>query len=182
MALIYITGMPSSGKSTILKELKQRGFPAYGGVEDKLAAFYNNTTGEKIDWVKAEDRTPQWNEQHTWKIPKVEIEKIKRHNAEKIAFICAVTSNDKSELWDLFDGVVALTINEGILKHRLATRTNNDVGKTEHELKAIIERQRTAKDEYEQLGAHIVDATQPIDKVLEDILKITQSFDRSSKQ
>jgi dephospho-CoA kinase len=178
MALIYITGMPSSGKSTILERLKQRDFTAYGGAEDNLAAFYNNQTGEKIDWVKAEDRTPAWNEQHTWKIPKAKIEEIKRTNAGNLAFICAVTKNDKTELWDLFDSVIALSIDAETLRHRLATRTNNDVGKTDHELEAIINRQKTAKDEYEQLGAHIVDATQPIDKVLEDILKIVQSSDQ----
>lgn len=170
--------MPSTGKSTILKRLKQGGFVAYGGAEDKLAAFYNNQTGEKTEWVKAEDRTPEWNEQHTWKIPKAKIEEIKRANTGNLAFICAVTNNDKTELWDLFDHAIALSIDEETLRHRLATRTNNDVGKTDHELEAIITRQKTAKDEYEQLGAHIVDATQPIDNVLEDILKIVRPSDQ----
>lgn len=166
--------MPSSGKSTILEKLKQKGFTAYGGAEDKLAAFYNNQTGEKIDWVKAEDRTSEWNKQHTWKIPKAKIEEIKRANVGNLAFICAVTNNDKTELWDLFDSVIALSIDEETLRHRLATRTNNDVGKTDHELEAIINRQKTARDEYRELGAHIVDATRPIDKVLEDILNTAQ--------
>jgi dephospho-CoA kinase len=171
MPLIYITGIPSSGKSTIREKLQQKGFTAYGGAEDKLAAFYNNQTGEKIDWVAAEDRTPEWSQRYTWKIPRKAIEALRRKHKDTTAFLCAVTRNDKTELWDLFDTVIALTIDEETLRHRLATRTNNDVGKSEHELKILIDRQKTAKDEYRQLGAHLIDATQLIAKVLEDILR-----------
>ncbi len=174
MALIYITGMPSSGKSTIREKLLQKGFTAYGGAEDKLAAFYNNQTDDRVEWVKAEDRTPEWNRQHTWKIPRKTIEELKHLNKDDVAFLCAVTRNDKTELWDLFDRVIALTIDEETLKYRLATRANNDVGKSEHELRILIERQKTAEDEYRQLGAHLIDATQPVDKVLQDILDIVQ--------
>ena len=175
MALVYITGMPSSGKSTIREKLQQKGFVAYGGAEDKLAAFYDNQTNKRIDqWVEAKDRTPEWDQQHAWKIPRKIIEELKNANKDNVAFLCAVTRNDKTELWDLFDKVITLTIDEETLKHRLATRTNNDVGKSEHELRILIERQKTAKDEYRQLGAHLIDATQPVDKVLQDILDVAQ--------
>jgi dephospho-CoA kinase len=175
MALIYITGMPSAGKSTIRQKLQQKGFVAYGGAEDKLAAFYDNQTGKRIDqWVEAKDRTPAWNKRHTWKIPRKTIEKLKHANDGKVVFVCATTRNDKAELLDLFDEVIALTIDEDTLKHRLATRTNNDVGKTQHELETLTERQKTAQAEYQQLGAHLIDATQPIDKVVQEILRAAQ--------
>ncbi|HET6746919.1 MAG TPA: AAA family ATPase [Candidatus Saccharimonadales bacterium] len=172
MSLIYITGMPSSGKSTVRHELQRKGFTAYGGAEDGLAAFFNNETGERINWVESSNRTAEWNEHHTWKIPRKTIEEIKQNSEDKPVFLCAVTRNDKDELWDLFDKVIALTIDEDTLKHRLATRTNNDVGKSKHELEILIERQKTAKVEYEKLGAYLVNATQPIDQVVEDIIKI----------
>jgi dephospho-CoA kinase len=172
MSLIYITGMPGSGKSTIRQALQRKGFVAYGGAEDGLAAFFDNKTGERTDWVASSDRTPEWSRRHTWKIPRRTIEEIKQNNEGKPTFICAVTRNDKDELWDLFDKVIALTIDEDTLKHRLANRTNNDVGKSKHELEVLIERQKTAKAEYKKLGAHLVDATQPIDQVVKEIIKI----------
>lgn len=175
MSLIYITGMPSSGKSTIRQELQRKGFVAYGGAEDGLAAFFNNETGERTDWVKSSDRTSEWNKHHTWKIPRKTIEELRQNSEGKTVFLCAVTRNDKDELWDLFDTVIALTINEDTLKHRLATRTNNDVGKSKHELEVLIERQKTAKAEYEKLGAYLVDATRPIDQVVEEIINSSTS-------
>lgn len=102
MSLIYITGMPSSGKSTtIRRELQRKGFTAYGGAEDGLAAFFNNETGERTEWVKSSARTLEWNKRHTWKIPRKVIEEIKQSSEGKTVFLCAVTRNEKDELWDL---------------------------------------------------------------------------------
>jgi len=48
MALLYITGSPGSGKSSVKEELVIRGYASYGGGEDGFAAFYNNDTGKRI--------------------------------------------------------------------------------------------------------------------------------------
>lgn len=172
MPLIYITGIPGSGKSTVRLELLSRSYEAYGGVEDNLAAFYNVDTGEHVDgWMPSNKRTKEWNGQHAWKIPRETIQKLKDTSKDKTIFLCAVTKNDKSELWDLFDLVIALTIDEETLRSRLLTRTNNDVGKTEHELKVLVERQKGIAEEYENLGAILVDATQSIENVVSEVLK-----------
>lgn len=171
MPLIYITGVPSSGKSTVRQSLIDRGYTALGGAEDGLAAFYVNETGERIDrWVTANERTPEWYDTHTWKIPRATIEQLKASSIDKPIFVCATTTNEKDELWDLFDTVIALTIDERTLRSRIATRTNNDVGKTPEELEAILQRQQTAQEDYERLGAILVDATRPIEHVVDEIL------------
>lgn len=172
MPLIYITGIPGSGKSTVRNELLSLGYEVYGGAEDNLATFYNVNTGERVDgWVPSNKRTEEWNSQHTWKIPRETIQELKDTSKGKTIFLCAVTKNDKSELWDLFDLVIALTINEETLRSRLLTRTNNDVGKTEHELQVLVERQNGIAEGYENLGATLVDATQSIENVVSEVLK-----------
>lgn len=79
-----------------------------------------------------------------------------------------------SELWDLFDIVIALTIDKETLKQRLASRTNNDVGKAPDELQTILKRQQTASEDYKKLGAVLVDATRPIATVVDEIVNITE--------
>lgn len=172
MPLIYITGIPGSGKSTVRRELLLRGYEVYGGAEDNLAAFYNLDTGKQVEgWVSANDRTEEWNSQHTWKIPRETVRELKDSSSDKTIFLCAVTKNDKTELWDLFDLVIALTIDEKTLRERLLNRTNNDVGKTKHELQALVERQKGIAGEYLNLGVVFVDATQSIETVVAEVLK-----------
>lgn len=60
MPLIYITGTPGSGKSTIRQSLINRGFIAYGGAEDNIAGFFDENGDPLSGWVSAEMRTPEW--------------------------------------------------------------------------------------------------------------------------
>lgn len=172
MPLIYITGISGSGKTTVRNELRRRGYTAYGTDEDDLAHFYNNKTGEPIKHhVTAEDRTPEWRSQHTWKVERAAVERLRKEAQDKLAFLCGVVANDASELWDLFDEVFALTINEETLRHRIITRTNNDHGKNPHEFANLLEWAKTAEDDYRKLGAILIDATRPIGKVVDEIVK-----------
>lgn len=172
MPLIYITGISGSGKSTVRQELLHRGFKAYGGAEDKIAAFYNNETGKKLGgWVEAKNRTPEWRLKYSWKIDRRTIQELKKEAESEPIFLCAITRNDIAELWDLFDHVFALTLDEETLKHRLATRINNDVGKNPHELATLLQWQQTAAEEYQKLGATLIDATRPLQEVVDEIVQ-----------
>ena len=172
MALIYITGIAGSGKSTVRQELLYRGYKVFGGAEDSIAAFYDNNSGKRVKrLVRAEERTPEWLSKHSWKIPRPIVMKLHLLAKDEPIYICAYTANDKSELWDLFDKIFALTIDKETLKYRIATRTNNDVGKTPNELNDILNQQKTAKKEYQKLGAIIIDAKRPVKKVVDEILE-----------
>jgi dephospho-CoA kinase len=86
-------------------------------------------------------------------------------------FLCGVASNDE-EVWGLFDKVIALTLDETTLRRRITERTNNDFGKVQHELDDILMWQKTAKEDYEKLGAIIVEATKSIKETVDLILKL----------
>ena len=175
MSLVYITGISGAGKSTVRDELKRRGFVAYGTDEDSLAAFYNNTTGESVgNQVAAEVRTVAWRKEHTWKIPRQLIEKIAGEAKDKPIFLCGVAAND-NEFWDLFSHVIALMIDEETLRQRLNERPDNSFGKLDNELQNTLAWQKTAADDYIQLGAVLVDATQPLNSVVDTILDIADA-------
>lgn len=171
MPLIYITGISGSGKSTVCEELKRRGYTAYDTDHDGIAFFYHNDTGEPIiEPVAPENRTPEWRLKHTWKAKREDVEKLAEEAKAKLVFLCGVTNNDADELWDLFDHVFALTLDEEALKHRIINRSGGGFGKNPHEFSEVLRWQQTANEDYLKLGANLIDATRPVKEVVDEIL------------
>lgn len=170
MSLVYVTGISGSGKSAARKELRRCGYSAFGTDEDSIAYFYNNATGETVgNELTSEDRTPEWRARHEWKAARSKVEKLAESAKDRPVFLCGVVAN-QYELWDLFSKVFALIVDDETLKRRLADRIDNDFGKSPHELKEILEWQGTVEQDYEKLGAVIINAAQPIENVVDEII------------
>ncbi len=90
---------------------------------------------------------------------------------DKLVFLCGVTNNDADELWDLFDRVFALVLDEKALKYRISNRTSNDFGKNPHEFADLLRWQQTASEDYKKLGATLIDATRPLSEVVDEIVQ-----------
>ncbi len=169
MSFIYITGISGSGKSAVFDELITRGYDAHEG-DDNLSAFYHNVTLERVDRpTNVDERTPDWRAQHTWKMSREKLEELKKNAGMKDVFICGVASNEE-EYIDLFDKVFALMLDEETLKHRITNRTNNDFGKSEHEMKTLLEWQANTAEYYRKIGAKVIDARKPLQAVMDEIL------------
>ncbi len=172
MPLVYITGISGSGKSSVCAELKRRGYVAYDTDKDSIAFFYHNDTNEPVvERVASEDRTPEWRATHTWKAKREDVERLAEEAKGKLIFLCGVTNNDADELWDLFDHVFALTLDEEGLRHRISSRTGNDFGKNPHEFADLLRWQQTASEDYKKLGATLIDATRPLNEVVDGIVQ-----------
>ncbi|HSW77406.1 MAG TPA: AAA family ATPase [Candidatus Chromulinivoraceae bacterium] len=184
MPLIYITGTPGSGKSAVCAELKRRGYTAFDTDKDAIAFFYNNETGEPIKGhVSAQERTPEWRSRHTWKAKREAIEKLREQAKGGLAFLCGVTANDADELWDLFTTVFALVITDRqVLQERILERDEDGYGKNPHELAALLEWQLAAVEDYRKLGAVIIDASKPLDDVVNEIESRAQLLQFESKR
>ena len=170
MPLIYVTGISGSGKSAVRDELLKRGYEAHGTDEDGLAAFYDRATDKITERLNdPEQRTPEWRTKHVWKMSRDKVEELAKRTGSKPIFLCGVAEND-GDMADLFSKVVALVVDDKTLEHRISTRTTGNFGKNPHELATILEWQKTAENDYKQSGAVIVDATQPISKVVNEIL------------
>lgn len=171
MSLYFVTGVSASGKSSITHELRRRGHIAFDTDDDGLARWQNTETGyiHPKSSIKAADRTNEFINAHLWNVPRESIEKIKNEHSKETIFICGV-ANNMEQIGDLFSGVFALVIDQKTLRHRLETRTNNDWGKQPHELKQTLEHHKTALVDFQKHSYKIIDATQPISKVVDDIL------------
>lgn len=169
MGLYYITGVPGVGKSTVLSELRTRGFIAHE--VDEIAAFYNTVNGQKTTTGQpAAERTIEWRKHHEWKIPSEEIEVLAKEAVHQSVFLCGVAAND-TNFWDKFTEVFYLYAPPVEIERRLITMLDkNAYGKNSHELAETLKWAATARQQYTDLGATIIDATQPLSKIVDEIL------------
>ena len=172
MSLVYVTGVSGAGKSSVCEELRRRGYEAHDTDRDGNAAWVNRETGEVTAiGAGANERPPRWLAQHEWRVVPARVEELVARATERLAFLCGATANEQ-EVWHLFSAVIYLAIDEATLRLRLGTRTSNDFGKSPHELAAILEWHKVGVDRYRSFGAVIVDATQPLRNVVDDVIDI----------
>jgi hypothetical protein len=75
MPLVYVTGISASGKSAALRELRSRGFTAYGVDEDGYGRWLNRRSGaeDKFPHERQDLDMHQWFSEHEWVL---DVEKI----------------------------------------------------------------------------------------------------------
>jgi len=176
MSLYWITGIAGSGKSTVLRELKDRGYEAYDVDEagPATAKWHHNTTGfvHPKSSVKQEQRTPEFLASHSWKVPRQEVIELAQQAREKTIFLGGSIANE-SEIQDVFRLVFALVVDDNILERRLTARASeasNHWGKNSHELEQSLAMNHELHERYKEFGYVIIDAAQTIDAVIAEIL------------
>ena len=162
-----VTGQAGSGKSSVARELARRGYAAYDtdSIPEACGMDYVDTglpipPGTRleypIDWRKF-----AWN----WRLGVLD---DLLASAEDV-FVCAITSNTVSER-HRFDKVFVLHLDGETLGRRLRERTGHAYGKDSLEAAAVIAHNRVIADEWRARGATVIDATRPLDEVVDDIV------------
>lgn len=173
MSLYLITGTAGTGKSQVCGELKRRGFEAYDTDDDGLARWQHVTTGyiHPKSSVKADMRTAGFIAEHTWTVPREHLMEYVEKAADHPIFICGSLGNEAS-VRDVFAGIFALFVDDEVLTHRLQTRTTNDWGKQPHELAQSLYHHHRVYDQYRKLDVTIIDASQPVALVTDEIIQL----------
>lgn len=148
-----ISGLPGTGKTSVCRELQARGYK----VIDADHAFGYQ---DGANWF--------------WDEPKVE--GAINNTSNEILFICGSASN-RDKYIPMFNKVFILCVDDQTLRHRLLGRTNNNFGKDPDVLRRQIERNQGVKEYSIKRGRIVIDATQPVKKVVDDIL--AQTADKS---
>lgn len=169
MSLIYIKGTPGTGKSTIRRELERRGYEAHDADDDDMGGPYNNETNQRVTYPDGE-LTSEWLAAHSYRLIPEAIEKLHHAAQSKPIFLCSTSSNE-DDLWDLFDVVLFLDIDEVSLRQRIAQRTNNDYGKSPDELDSILVKYRADLLKRDRPGVIPINAVLPLDQVVSSIVK-----------
>jgi dephospho-CoA kinase len=121
MAIVFITGMSGVGKSTLLRELADRGYDVVDTDAVGLVLEVTDSEGAVVD--------------HVWDEPCVTT--LLDAVAERPLFVAGCVSN-QGLFYDRFAAVVLLSVQRDVLLQRLETRTSNSFGKAAAERAAII--------------------------------------------
>ena len=173
MPLVYVTGSPGVGKSTIDQSLREQGLESYDIDTPRFGGPYSIDSGESVTIPPVEARSDDWFSHHEWRINSEAIAALKKQadSDRNTVFLCGVAEGDEAAL-PSFDKIIYLAIEDTLLLDRLMNRTGNDFGKSKKERKIIIERKKRLDERYTKTSVNRVDASQPISKVTEDIIKI----------
>jgi dephospho-CoA kinase len=170
MPLILVSGISGSGKSAVCVELQKRGYEAHDTDLDGNAVWVDRETGETTPGHSARSASsPEWFEKHEWRVVPEKVEALAEHASTRTVFLCGMTANER-EVWHLFARVVYLSTDAQTIRDRVASRTTNDFGKTQHEMAAILDWHEVVEEQQRQSGAVIIDATRPLSQVVGDVI------------
>jgi len=141
-----ISGLPGTGKTSVCAELQTRGHKAIDA--DRAFGHQRNA-----DWL--------WDEE--------KIERVLDDNTSEEVFICGSASN-RDKYISKFNKAFILYVDDQTLQHRLINRTNNNFGKDPDTLARQLERNRGVKEYSIKRGRLVIDATQSVEKIVDEIL------------
>ena len=173
-----IEGGSGTGKTSVAEELQRRGYYVIHG-DRELKYRGDPKTGEPVNEPAHEsewDKAVWQQEHHLWDIDKVE--SVIADHSQAISFFCGGSRNF-SKFIDLLDGVFVLEVNDlDTLYQRLDERVARDPtdwgGKPEE--KELVARLHRTKEDIPNSGI-VIDATQPLVSVVDEILSHVQPVD-----
>jgi hypothetical protein len=171
MTLVAVCGIPGSGKSTVCLRLQALGLDAWETDHD-ISGWRDAITKKPVaapdDW---HDPDSTVGIEYAVRRDRIEALRARADAASHVVYVCGPAGGEE-EYWDLFDLMISLTVDNETLGRRLRERTTNTYGKAPHEREMILTANLAFPESYQARGAVLVDATQPMDDVVDAILAL----------
>ena len=164
---VLITGRSGTGKSTICRELLDRGFTALDA--DRIEGF--------VGWFDL-DTLQKVEVDYTEPIDKSKVGWLWQHQAMKALvakyrdLILCGSADNQFEFYDYFDKVFVLNLPPEEQTKRILSRTEHDYGKLATMLEQIIIEQATLVEKSQVLGAYVINAQPNPNVICDQILKV----------
>jgi broad-specificity NMP kinase len=149
-----VEGLSGAGKSSVYEELIRRGYKAIttDRAWKRQPVFDTGSPDRPVRAI--------WDESKA-------LSELESPEPD-VLFVCG-SSGNRDRFLPYFTKIFNLRIDDDTMRRRLEERTNNDTGKTPEELELILALNRS--DE-KPAGAIDVDATQPLDQVVDEVLRL----------
>jgi dephospho-CoA kinase len=145
--------MSGTGKSSALAELAKRGFEIVD-TDQGGWSMWSNAAGGYV-----------WDERR--------IAALLAREENSTLYVSGTVSN-QGRFYPCFDAVVLLSAPAEVLLSRITTRATNDYGKSSEERDLILRHLAEVEPLLRATCTHEVDATQPLDDVVEQLVAIGQ--------
>lgn len=167
---VFITGESGTGKTTLGKNLKQKGFSVIDIDEDGLCHWINKETGNRITY-KA-DLNKEFVSNHMW-VCDMDILSKKIEGVVNPVFIIGMPENI-DDILKISDKVILLKCEPKTFLDRITQRKDNDFGKDKSAQEIILNRYESFERRIENLGAVIAKTDSSEEDVLNDVLKFLE--------
>jgi adenylate kinase family enzyme len=161
MSLLYITGSPGAGKTTLQRELQAKGYDTRDIDSPDFGGPFNKSTNQRVIIPPADQRSPDWFDAHEWRVFHDAFEELKRQSKDSDIIVCGVAASD-DEIIHVFDTIMYLALSDEVLLDRLTSRVDNDYGKNDFEAREILERKHGLDAKYASSRVIKIDANQSL--------------------
>ncbi|HET6759482.1 MAG TPA: AAA family ATPase [Propionibacteriaceae bacterium] len=153
-----VEGLSGAGKSSVYQELIRRGYTA---ISTDRAWAYHADPHTGLPGGPVHHDNWMWDQQKA-------LSELESPEPE-VLFVCG-SSRNRDRFLPYFTKVFNLRIDDETMRRRLQERTDNDFGKQPEEVEIMLTLNR--RDE-KPAGAIDVDATQPLNWVVDELLRLT---------
>ncbi len=157
MKRVLLTGMSGTGKSSVLAELRARGFKTVdtddGGWTEQVEVAANAGSAPAMEWLWREDLMARL---------------LSTEDAD-VLFVSGAARN-QTKFYPRFDHIVLLTAPVPVMIERLTRRTNNPYGKDPAELAEVLGFKQTVEPALRRAADLEIDTSIPLDEVVAKIL------------
>ena len=151
-----VEGLSGAGKSSVYEELIGRGYKA---ISTDRAWKYQADPDTGLPGRRVHYDNSMWDEQRAFR----ELESPE----PEVLFVCGSGGN-RDRFLPYFTKIFNLRIDDDTMRRRFEERTNNDYGKQPEEVELML---RLNRSDEKPAGA-IDDATQPLDQIVDELLRL----------
>lgn len=169
--LFFVTGISGSGKTSVARRLNNLGYVAFDSKINKGIFHFADSNGNEASDYKSNDQ--ECSHIYKWVLNKPMLDALLiKHGSEEKLFLCG--RGNIRQHWDIAEKVFLLKIDSETMIQRLNSPSrDNDFAKDPATQQRLLDNLNFVQKSLTNAGAVVINAKQPLDAVVEEILEQT---------